>query len=156
MIEDLKKYLHNHRDKNQQIVDVLDEKEKITEWYAGGQLDALKYYLSDEVQIISNATDGSYQGTYYAILFVDGKYFLWRDSFGSCSYSVKIFTHDAIDGLNEEKGYDYIIDTMTSVKEFNTLNELWKYLEKSDDYLLGDLEINLIEELKKNMKKKTK
>jgi len=146
VIEDLKQHLRNPKDENQKMLRALEGNENKNEWCAGGQLEALEYYLDEEAKIIAHATEGSYQGDYYAIIFVDGKYFLWRDSFGSCSGC------DAIDGKNEETGYDYIIDTMTSVKEFNTIDELWKYLENPKDYFYESENIlkNLKESLNKN------
>lgn len=143
VIEDLKRYLQNPKDKNNQILNELENRPKKKDsWYAGGQLEALKHYLSSKVKILADASEGDYQGTYYAVLFVDGKYFLWRDSFGSCSGC------DAIEGLDEEKGYDYIVNTMTSVKEFDTLEEIWKYLKSPNDYLYSD--IDLVKELKES------
>lgn len=132
MIEDLSKYIKNPNDKNQQMVDVLEDKKKETSWYAGGQLEALQYYLSSEVKILASCGVGDYQGEYFAILFVDGKLFLWRDSFGSCSGC------DSLDGSDEKQGYDYIKATMTSVKEFENIEDIWKYLNKPDDYLYSN------------------
>jgi len=121
MIEDLKKYLIN-KDKPNGINN--------SGWYAGGQLDALRYYFDEKVKIIAEYMEDNYQGECSALLFVDNKYFLWRDSFGSCS---------GCDGLEDENGYEYIEDTMTSVKEFDKLESVIDYLSSKDrDFLYSD------------------
>jgi len=145
MIEDLKIHLRNPKDKNQKILNALEDKQEKVEWYAGGQLGALRHYLGSEAKIVATAEEGSYSGEVFAIIFVDGIYFLWRDSFGSCSGC------DALDGLDEDKGYDYIINTMTSVKEFCSIKEVWKYLENPEDYFYESKEI--LKKLKENFNK---
>ncbi len=116
MIEDLKKYLIN--------------KDIIKEWYAGGQLEALRFYLDKKVLILVEYMENEYQGECSAVLFADDKFFLWRGSFGSCSGC------DALEGSN---GYEYIEDTMTSVKEFEDIREIVAYLKSHNkDFLYSD------------------
>ena len=142
MIEDLREHLIDPTDKNQQMLDELEGKEKENDWCAGEQVKALRYYLDDEVKMVAHWIEDSYQGNCMAILFVDGTYFLWRDSFGSCSGC------DALEDCDEKKGFEYIINTLTSVKEFGSIKEVWKYLEKDyKDYLYYD---EALEELKKS------
>ena len=53
-----------------------------------------------------------------------------RSDFGSCSGC------DALEGSN---GYDYIEDTMTSVKEFSCFNEIIDYLKSEKrDFLYSE------------------
>ena len=121
MIEDLKRYLIN---KDKPFGD------ENSGWYAGGQLEALRYYFDSKVKIIAEYIEDEYQGECCAVLFVDEKYFLWRDSFGSCS---------GCDALDDENGYEYIEDTLTSVKEFDNIKGIIEYLSKKNrDFLYSD------------------
>lgn len=88
-------------------------------WYAGNQLKALRFYLNKKVKIIAEYMEDAYEGECIALLKVGRRYFLWKDSFGSCS---------GCDALENENGYEYIKDTMSSVKEFKSLKEVKKYL----------------------------
>ena len=123
MIEDLKKYLIN--------------KDVEKEWYAGGQLDALRFYLDKRVLILVEYMEGGYSGECSAVLFISDKFFLWRSGFGSCSGC------DALEGSN---GYEYIEDTMTSVKEFDDINEIVNYLNSNNkDFLyLGEVSKEIV------------
>jgi len=131
MIEELSKYLINE-DK--------PSKDNDSQWYAGQQLEALKFYLSSKVTILLDCNEGGYQGSVSAILFVDDKFFLWRDSFGSCS---------GCDGLEGGNGFEYIKQTLTSVKEFNDLRDIINYLDSDEkDYLYGELKKEMIDKCK--------
>ena len=116
MIEDLKKYLIN--------------KDIKKEWYAGGQLKALEFYLDKKVLILTKYKDGGHYGECSAVLFVDNKFFLWRGSFGSCG---------GCDALEGSGGYGYINQTMTSIREFDDIEEIVGYLNSDDkDFLYSD------------------
>lgn len=95
-------------------------------WYAGEQLDALKFYLKG-VDIIWTYQENHYQGECFAILKT-GKYYLWRDSFGSCSGC------DALDDSGLVEGLEYIKSTLVegNTKEFDSIKDLIAYLESPD------------------------
>lgn len=134
MIEQLSKYLINENK---------PKGESRWGWGAGSQPEALRFYLDKKVEIIAEYQDDDYQGECITLLYVDDLYFLWKDYFGSCSGC------DALEGCN---GYEYIKDTLTSIKEFNTLNEVKYYLkaesDKEDYSYRKDIRLKLLELLK--------
>jgi hypothetical protein len=139
MIEDFQKHLaYNTQVK---ILNKLEGVDNDGNWYAGDQLRALRFYLID-AEIIAEATTGGYSGDVYAIIFCEDRFWLWRDGFGSCAGC------DSLDGNNKEMGYEYILATMTSVKEFDTISDLFNYLDHPEDYLY-DMDV-LKEDLKKD------
>jgi hypothetical protein len=99
------------------LPDFLVEKEREDSWYAGQQLDALKYYLPENTVFLWEYQEQDYQGSVYAIFKINGVYVIWRDWFGSCS---------GCDGLEDNNGYEYIKDTLQegNTKQFKTLEEL--------------------------------
>lgn len=133
VIEELKQHLISPKSdkwKNLEIIKELkDKREKDRTYYAGEQLTALKSYLDEQAFVIVSVREGDYQGEYYAIILCENKYWLWRCGFGSCSGC------DSLENLNTEQGFDYIMDTMSGVKEFNNETDLINYLEHPRDYL---------------------
>lgn len=97
-------------------------------WGAGSQLEALRYYLSNKVEILYKFKEDDYQGDCFALLKFDNIFVLWRDNFGSCS---------GCDGLEYANGYEYIMSTLQegNTRQFNTLKEVVDYLEQTNDYL---------------------
>src|SRR3989304_2369645 len=71
------------------------------EWGAGDQLRALRFYLSESIQILGEYQESDYSGVCFAILslYRGHKYFIWRDSFGSCSGCDALDGEDIIGGL---------------------------------------------------------
>jgi hypothetical protein len=91
-------------------------------WYAGGQLEALEFYLDeDKVNILATYMEDDYQGECFAILKIDDVYIIWRDSFGSCS---------GCDALEGENGYEYIKETLSegNTLQFHSLNDAELYV----------------------------
>lgn len=81
-------------------------------WYEGQIIDALKYYMSDEVELYDYERVGEYQGEYFSSFSINNYFFIWRGDFGSCDAC------DIIAGENIEEGYDTLLSTLT---EGNTL-----------------------------------
>ena len=65
------------------------------------------YPFDEEVKIVCQYMEDSYDGECFAILSLGHHYYLWKDSFGSCL---------GCDALEHEDGYEYIKDTMRNVK----------------------------------------
>lgn len=81
-------------------------------WSEGQIIDALKYYMSDEVELYDYERVGIYQGEYFSSFSINNYFFIWRGDFGSCDVC------DIIAGENIEEGYDTLLSTLT---EGNTL-----------------------------------
>jgi len=96
-------------------------------WGAGQQLEALRFYLSDAVEIVEEWQEEDYQGECLAIMRVGSVIFLWRDSFGSCS---------GCDALEGSDGYEYIEDTLGegNTRQFDNLADAKSYIEKTEDW----------------------
>ena len=96
-------------------------------WYAGGQLEALRFYLDKKVKILAEYMEDDYQGECFAILDFEGTIVIWRDSFGSCS---------GCDGLEDEDGYDYIKLTLQegNTRQFDSIDEAKEYVNITEDY----------------------
>ncbi len=97
-------------------------------WGAGEQLAAFEFYTDPaKVKMIASHKDDDYQGEIFGIARVEDRFFLWRDSFGSCS---------GCDGLEDENGYEYIKDTLQegNTRQFLTLEEAEEYINKTEDY----------------------
>jgi len=95
-------------------------KEKIG-WFAGDQIKALKYYLQDYGEILSEYMQDNYQGECGAVIKANRKFWVWFDSFGSCN---------GCDALEGQDGFKYIQDTMTNVKEFESIEDVKKFLSE--------------------------
>ena len=115
-------------------------------WTAGSQLDAFRFYTDPEkIEILATHQDDDYQGQIHGIAKVEERFFLWRDSFGSCSGC------DALDGSN---GYDYIKDTLQegNTRQFLTLDDAEEYIKtKHEDYMWDDFPIKLFNEARKRV-----
>jgi|SRR3990170_692078 len=122
------------------------------EWGAGDQLRALRFYLSNSVEILAEYQERNYQGECFAILslYSGRRYFIWRDSFGSCKGC------DALEGEDIVGGLEYIKDTLVegSTKEFTTLDDIELYMRTTPDTLWKDFPIYLIQDAKATMKEK--
>lgn len=97
------------------------------EWYAGSQLEALRYYTdSEHVKILATYREEDYQGKMFAIMKVDDNFVLWRDYFGSCS---------GCDGLECENGYEYIKQTLSegNTVQFKSLVDAIAYVKQRAD-----------------------
>ena len=81
-------------------------------WNVGQIIDALKYYMGDEVELYDYERVGEYQGEYFSSFSINNYFFIWRGDFGSCDAC------DIIAGENIEEGYDTLLSTLT---EGNTL-----------------------------------
>jgi len=114
-----------------------------TSWYAGSQLDALAFYMDPEkVKILASFMEAGYQGNCYAIMKVEGRIVLWRDSFGSCS---------GCDSLEDSNGYEYIKDTLQegNTRQFITLDEAKEYIKlKHTDYWWDNFPTELFDKVK--------
>lgn len=101
-------------------------------WSAGDQLKALRFYLSPAVSILAQVEEDDWAGNVVAVLQVNGLFFLWRDSFGSCC---------GCDSLDGENGYEYIKAAIAegNSKQFDSLDEAEKYLDETDDWLWRDV-----------------
>jgi len=141
MIEELTKYLINKDKPNGG-----ENEDNSNRWGAGSQLEALRFYFDKKVKILAEFIEDDYSGECGAILQVDGKCFIWRDCFGSCS---------GCDALEDKNGYEYIKATMTSVKEFETVGEVKAFLIKKAmvSYFQGEGADELLNKLIKGFKK---
>ena len=100
-----------------------------TNWYAGEQVEALKYYLqATDVEILWDYVEDGWEGDCFAVFRMQNKFFLWRDSFGSCSGC------DCLDGSTLQEGFEYIQQTLISgnTLEFTSLGATVTYLESTD------------------------
>lgn len=136
VIEELKKHIiYEGNDMRVRIVNALANKVDNKRWHAGDQLSALTYYLKGgDGKIVVEASDGDYEGEHYAVIFCENKYWIWRSVFATYSGC------DSIENKNLQEGYEYIMDTMTGVKEFETVDLAIKYLEEeqSKEILYGE------------------
>lgn len=96
-------------------------------WSAGGQVSALKFYLSPEAKFLAESYDGDYQGTYYVCFKLRDTFVLWRDSFGSCS---------GCDSLEGQDGFAYIKATLAegNTRQFKSLLDAITYLHETEDF----------------------
>ena len=104
-------------------------------WCAGQQLQALRFYLKPDVDMIWSYQVPDYSGSCFALLKYKNQYVLWRDSFGSCSGC------DALDGRSDVSGKKYILETLTegNCKRFDNPYDIVKFLVKTKDYHWRDL-----------------
>lgn len=121
---DLEQYLVN---KDKPFGPNYSDSEPWSGWSAGDQLGALRFYLSDAVELLGSADTGGYQGSQFAVLRVGGRIVLWRDSYGSCS---------GCDGLENSNGLEYITGTLQegNTRQFESVDEARAYVESSEDY----------------------
>ena len=111
-------------------------------WYAGCQLEAMKYYCPEKFHILKFEEYGAYQGDMLGIAVwdengPDKRYVLWIDSFGSCSFC------DPLEG--SDNGYDYIEDVLRSnTWQFLSLKQIKEYLttdfKVQHEYMWHDME----------------
>lgn len=105
-------------------------------WSAGSQLVALKAFLGDRVEFLFEATTGGYQGDHYAVFRVkdDGRYVLWRDSYGSCSGC------DGLDGSSMATAEEHVKASLAegNTRQFADLAEARDYLRATKDYFWSD------------------
>lgn len=132
MIEELTQHLIKPNEATKVLRELSDEKDRRYSWSAHEQLEALMFYFDEQVKLFCSEETGDYSGEFIAVLKAEKKFWLWRDSFGSCSGC------DALDGNTIEQGYNYILDTMTSVKEFEDIKSLIQYLKVGEDVLYND------------------
>ena len=113
---DLEKYLINK-----------DNPDRTPEWCACQQLEALRFYLSDEVEILAQYKEDYFHGVCFATMRVKNKIILWRDSFGSCPGGYH---------LDSSNGYKYIKLTLQEeyTQQFNTIDEAKEYIKTTKDY----------------------
>ena len=109
-------------------------------WYAGAQLEALRFYLSPTVEMLASFMEDDYQGECFALLKVEEAFILWRDSFGSCS---------GCDSLEGSNGYEYIKNTLQegNTRQFNSIEDAKKYVETTDDFFWSDKKETILNEL---------
>ena len=119
---DLTKYM-----KNKDNPDGKNRELYLSGWSAGDQLEALRFYLNNNVLILSKYQEDDYQGECFAILQVENIIVLWRDSFGSCS---------GCDALEDQNGYEYIKNTLQegNTRQFETLNDAKSYINNTSDW----------------------
>ena len=105
------------------------------EWGAGGQLNALEFYIKVDAEVIWSDMDGNWQGDCFALIKYKGQYVLWRDSFGSCAGC------DSLDGCDLKSGYEYIKSTLNegNCRRFLTLDDVKKYATETEDFLWDGL-----------------
>ena len=98
-------------------------------WNAGDQIEALKFYLKSDVEVVWSFKENDYSGSCYALLKYMGQYVLWRDGFGSCSGC------DMLDGRDIFSGKDYIKSTFTegNCKRFDTFADVLKFVTNIED-----------------------
>jgi hypothetical protein len=108
-------------------------------WSAGRQLEALRHYLDGAVVVLSEYHDDDYQGDMYAVLTDREHFWLWRDSFGTCS---------GCDGLQDSNGQEYIAATLAegNTRRFESLQEAREYLATTEDYWWTRFPADLIQD----------
>lgn len=112
------------------VITVDVSKGKVGSWFAGDQVDALKFYLKKEVEVLWEYTQNDYQGDCFVLMKYKDQFVLWRDSFGSCSGC------DALDGEDLFGGYKYIKTTMTegNCLRFENIKDVLVFMISSDNY----------------------
>lgn len=97
------------------------------DWYAGDQLEALKYYTTDDIIILDEYMEDGRQGYCFAIFLVEDKIVIWRDSFGSCR---------GCDALHGQDGFEYIKSTLTegNTLQFPDLETAHKYIKTEHNF----------------------
>ena len=113
-------------------------------WWAGQQMDALKFYAPEKLKLIGYTQEQDYSGDIWAIAEWNGKEHRWvliKDGFGSCSFC------DGLEGSQD--GYGYVEDVLReNTKQFLSVEDMKEHIKESDEiseYSHWDAKAKLLE-----------
>jgi len=113
------------------LYEYMTNKDEEHYWSAGGQLNALSFYLGEGAEILAEWMEDGWQGECAAIIKFTTKgsdvYVLWRDSFGSCA---------GCDALEDQDGFEYIKSTLSpgNTVQFESLEDLAAFSPLKTEY----------------------
>ena len=103
--------------------------DEIGEYHKYCHIDTLKAFLSNDIKLLSSFYEDKWQGECFALLELPNRnYFIWKDSFGSCSGC------DALMGSKKKDAYEYIKSTLSegNTLQFKTVKDVIIYLEQEN------------------------
>lgn len=97
-------------------------------WEPGQQLEALRFYLKPEVEILAKHKDDMGEGMMYAVLKNGTDHLLWADDYGDGP------DNDVLAGACKHRGYEYIMNTFSlRVRWFLRIEDVHEFLQHPDE-----------------------